>query len=82
MPSEVNSHTKVMTMPRHHVQRGGSKDIQIMTATAMAMQRGLAEAKSAEDKRPGSEWFALQAEAIVFMVGLFTGIYLHKKIPG
>jgi hypothetical protein len=80
MPDEVVNHTKVMTTPKHRVQRGGSKDIQIMMVTAMVMQCGLGEAKSAEDKYPGSEWFVLQAAAIVFMVGLFTGIYLYKKI--
>ena len=75
-----DSLTKVMTMPKHHVQRCGLKDIQIMMVTAMAMQCGLAEAKSAEEKYPGSEWFVLQAAAIVFLVGLFTGMLLMKQL--
>jgi hypothetical protein len=38
MRNETGSHAKVMTLPKHHVQRGGLKDIQIMMVTAIAMQ--------------------------------------------
>jgi hypothetical protein len=73
--------TKVMTMPKQHVQKCGLNDIQVaVAAMVVASHFAVAEVAQDEDKHPNSEWLVLKAAVVLFLVGLFTGMFLAKKL--
>ncbi len=79
-----SSLTKVMTMPKPHVKKCGLKDLQLATI-AMVMQVMVKEATAmtvvahgARDDQP--ERFVLKATMGVFLVGVFAGMFLMKKL--
>ena len=74
-----DSLTKVMTMPKHHVQKCGLRDLNIAHAGMVcASQVSVAEAVE-KDRFPGSETFVIQAVVVLFLIGLFTGMWLAMK---
>ena len=74
-----DSLTKVRTMPRHHVQKCGLRDLNIaLIGMVFASQVTVAEAVE-KDRFPGSETFVIQAALVLFLIGLFTGMWLAKK---
>ncbi len=75
-----DSLTKVMTTPKHHLQKCGLRDLQVaISATVVAFNFAVAAAQD-EDKHPGAEWFVLKAAAVLFLVGLFKGMILAKML--
>jgi hypothetical protein len=74
-----DSLTKVMTMPKHHVQKCGLRDLNIaLIGMVFASQVAGAEAVE-KDRFPGSETFVIQAAVVLFLIGLFTGMWLAMK---
>ncbi len=74
-----DSLAKVMTMPKHHVQKCGLRDLNI-TLIGMVFASQVARAEAVEkDRFPSSEPFVIQAAVVLFLIGLITGMRLAMK---
>jgi hypothetical protein len=81
-----DSLTKVMTTPANHVQKCGLKDIKtafarmVVTTHTVAVETTAVTIYGAATDHEGSDLPFMKIEAVLFMLGLLTGIIMAKRL--